>query len=638
VTSVHHKRRRERRGDERATMATIAEELLNDFEDGGEMDVDLADVEDSLKYFGGDMTGMDMGSDQEPPDGQMEVATSAPTAKRNEPEDEEETKARVEKMQLHNVEDVRSVALLMQQLQPVMEVSHPHPHPHPPPMRLSRPFTRRTDLTLLSYLQQIEYYKSLPPEQQAKNEGNVEENPEYRLLTKSNSMSTQIDGEIVLVHKFIRDHYSVRFPELETLIKNPLDYAKAVAIIGNGPMEGIKEISESTDNMFGQTLRSVLDGPSFMVVVLEAVDTKGTPLSNKELVNIRAACKMILDLDNAKTTLTEYVQSRMSFFAPNLTTLIGPVTAAQLVNHAGGISALARTPPCNIPSIGSKKNTRAIGLATNIGVKHQGFLYQNKIVKDVPSGIKKQAMRILAAKIVLSARVDMLHEAPAGDTGLTFYEEVEKRIAKLQEAGPNRGHRALPAPDDKPSRKRGGRRARKAKESVAVTQLRKAQNMMAFGTEEAEVGFGGVTVGLGMIGAQELGRVRKTQVDQRTKAKLGKKNPGWGGSTPPIGGTATQLGRAGGLMPSGLRTAGVGGSGMKTMLGAASGTVSTVAFTPSQGLELVDPKVREDMNRKRKAEEDRYFGNGTFTQVQSKKDGDGFTLPGLPASKKQKEG
>ena len=119
------------------------------------------------------------------------------------------------------------------------------------------------------------------------------------------------------MHKFIRDHYSIRFPELETLIQNPLDYAKAVAIIGNGPMEDIRAISENKENIVGQSLKQVLDGPSLMVVTVEATNTAGTPLSDDELATVRRACQMVLRLDSAKRTLTDYVQSRMSMFAPN---------------------------------------------------------------------------------------------------------------------------------------------------------------------------------------------------------------------------------------------------------------------------------------------------------------------------------
>ncbi|KAM0697039.1 hypothetical protein Q7P36_003110 [Cladosporium allicinum] len=596
-------------------MTTIAEDLLNDFEsdeeeqengalfaDHGYSDEGLVDP---INKLSGASNGEHMeleGDEERNDDADLDAAAPAHVTM-DDAEDEEEAKARIEKMQLASVSDVRSVAGLMKQLEPVME--------------------------------KIEHYKNLPPEKQTTNIGSIEDNPEYKLLTQSNTLSTSIDSEIILVHKFIRDHYSVRFPELETLIQNPLDYAKAVAIIGNGPMENIREISESKENMLGQTLRQVLDGPSVMVVTVEATNTRGEPLSENELATVKRACEMVLKLDKAKKLLTDYVRSRMNLFAPNLTTLIGSLTAAQLLNYAG-----------------SKKNTTAIGLASNTGVRHQGFLYSNEIIRAVPSDLKKQAMRILSAKVVLAARIDQAHEAPNGEQGLAFYDQVEKRINKLSEAAPNSGVRALPAPDEKPARKRGGRRARKAKEANAVTDLRKAQNRMVFGKEEAEVGYGAgdSTKGMGMIGAQDDGRIRAMQVDDKTRAKLSKKNPGWGGATPASSGTATSLRGFGGgpsnahtLRNAGLRTAGVG-SGTKTQIGGGSaGTASTIAFTPVQGLELVDPKVRAEMTRKRKADEDRWFKGGTFTQVggsgqAAKTDSQGFKVPALPVKKAKTDG
>lgn len=201
-----------------------------------------------------------------------------------------------------------------------------------------------------------------------------------------------------------------------------------------------------------------------------------------------------------------------------------------------------------------------------------------------------------------------------------------------------------------------------------MTDLRKAQNRMAFGEEESEVGFGDSTKGMGMIGKQDSGRIRAQQVDQRTKAKLTKKNAGWGTATPGaagVSGTASSLrGSFGGagagplasaasLRAAGLRASGVGSSGMRTNVGGnPSGTSSTIAFTPVQGLELVDPKVREQMNRKRAAEEDRWFKGGTFTQIGNsggaaangtpapagKVDQGGFKVPALPNKKAKKDG
>jgi U4/U6 small nuclear ribonucleoprotein PRP31 len=370
-----------------------------------------------------------------------------------------------------------------------------------------------------------------------------------------------------------------------------------------------------------------------MTVTLEATTTKGRELSQEELSRVLRACEMAVFLDKAKTTLTDYVQSRMSVFAPNMTALIGSETAAQLVNAAGGLTGLAKTPSCNIAAWGSKKQVSR-GLSTNVTHRQQGFLFHSPIIRGIPNDLKRQGLRIIAGKVVQAARVDRIHASPNGAIGGDLLAACLERLEKLTEAPPNKGKRALPAPDDKPSRKRGGRRARKAKEATATTDLRKAQNRMAFGKEEKEIGFGtgDGTVGLGMIGQANDGRIRGLQVDQRTRAKLSQKHKGWGGATA-LSGAASSLKGFGqdnaniDLRGTGLRTSGVG-----TTLGS-GGTASSLAFTPMQGLELVDPKAREDLKRKREAEEDRWFQSGLFTQVGEKSNG-GFKVPDRPASKK----
>ena len=633
-------------------MATLADELLNDFEDSGsggeEEQNEVSGDEESKESIDRGLRrststlgeGLN-GEDEVMSDAEEEIeAKRAARADSEDAGDEEDVTARVEKMKMKGVSDVKSVAKLKKQLDPVIEVSSSFSSLFPLWIVLVY-ILYQTVLTRCAILQSINHFKTVPPEQRA-NIGSIEDNPEYKLLTEANALSTSIDGEIVLVHKFIRDHYSIRFPELETLVGNPLDFAKTVAILKNGPLDRIQSIASSTDNMVGAPLRSVLEGPTLMVVTVEGTTTKGREMSESELQTVLGGCQMMLDLEKAKKILIEYVQSRMNVFAPNLTALIGSLTAAQLLNYAGGVTGLAKTPACNIPILGTKKQTQT-GFATNVGVRQQGFLYHSPIIEEIPSDLKRQAMRIVSAKLVLAARVDRVHQSPDGSTGQQLRDQTIDRLEKLTEPPPNRGPRALPAPDDKPARKRGGRRARKAKEAVAMTDLRKQQNRMAFGQEEREVGYGTGegTVGLGMIGQQNQGRIRAEQIDQRTRAKLSKKNPGWGNASV-SGGTASSLrgfgsgvpGSATSLRASGLRTSGIGGG---------AGTASSIAFTPVQGLELVDPKIQAEMKRKRQADEDRWFKGGTFTQVGgssstgtpgSAASSGGFKVPGLPASKK----
>ncbi|KAH8146580.1 uncharacterized protein LAJ45_09262 [Morchella importuna] len=493
-------------------------------------------------------------------------------------DDEEARKAKVEKMQLGGVDDVRSVAGLMKVLEPVLE--------------------------------KIEHYKALPPSTGP--QGSVEDNPEYKLLVQSNAHAVSIDNEIILVHKFIRDHYAVRFPELENLVTNPLDYAKTVSIIGNDL--DIKSLEARN----GNRLRTFLDGPTLMIVTVEATTTSGRDLSDKELAVTMRACEMTQALDSAKRTITAYVESRMSIFAPNTSAIVGSQTAAQLINFAGGLRGLAATPACNIPALGSKRQTQA-GLATNIGIRQQGYLFNSSIIRNIPTDLKKQAMRIVSAKLILAARVDFSHSSTDGSQGEDLKEQVLEKLEKLTIPPPNKGPKALPAPDDKPARKRGGRRARKAKDATAMTDLRKAQNRMAFGRQEAETGYGtgDSTRGLGMIGQEQTGRIRALQVDQRTRAKLGKYNPGWGTSNPAAG-TQSRIGGAQSILGSRSSAGpGLAALGGRSTFGGAgpSGTASSLAFTPVQGIELIDPKVAAERKRKAAAEEDRYFAGGTFSMV-----------------------
>ena len=623
-------------------MATLADELLNDFDDSGSdqgEETNGFDNGDDGQFTNGlrhdrdsETPGMELDNDEEA----MEDAEEEEEARQvgvDGFEDEDEAKAKVEKMKLGGVSDVRNVAGLMKTLQPILDVSlNPQI-----PRDLVIYMNGKAVLTLRSLLQKINHFQNIPSEKRTTGVGSVEDDPEYLLLTQSNSLSTQIDSEIILVHKFIRDHYSTRFPELETLVSNPLDYAKTVAILKNGPLDNVNKAADSRENLVHAPLRSVLDGPTLMIVNVEGVNSRGQEMNESELQATLRACEMTLQLDRAKKILTDYVQSRMDVFAPNLTNLIGSLTAAQMLNFAGGLKGLAKTPDRNVPAMGSKRQKQS-GLATNIGIRQQGFLYHSELMQTIPNDLKIQGMRIISGKLILAARVDSVHQARDGSTGDQLRDDCLRRLDKLTEAAPNRGARALPAPDDKPSRKRGGRRARKAKEATAMTDLRKQQNRMVFGKEEKEVGYGGDTKGLGMIGQENDGRIRGTQVDKRTMAKLSKKNPGWGGSgtaTSLNSGTSTSLktfgmgGNATSLRAQGLRTSGVG---------AGSGIASSVAFTPVQGLELVDPKVQAELKRKREAEAAGYFSSGTFTQVGSGKTDGGFKVPAMPPNKKANMG
>lgn len=119
-------------------MSTVADDLLNDFGSSGDEAED--EVEDrGLEQNGqndtnGDRDSMDVdGGGDVDGDGDNNMNGD----KADDLGDEEETRLKmekIEKMQLGGVKDVRSVASLMQTLQPILEVSSCPPSPHPPPL------------------------------------------------------------------------------------------------------------------------------------------------------------------------------------------------------------------------------------------------------------------------------------------------------------------------------------------------------------------------------------------------------------------------------------------------------------------------------------------------------------------------
>ena len=68
--------------------------------------------------------------------------------------------------------------------------------------------------------QEIEHYQKNPSSDEAVSRP-VHSNPEYNLIVQANNLSVDIDNEILVVTKFIRDHYAPKFPELEQLVEDP---------------------------------------------------------------------------------------------------------------------------------------------------------------------------------------------------------------------------------------------------------------------------------------------------------------------------------------------------------------------------------------------------------------------------------
>ncbi len=426
-------------------------------------------------------------------------------------------------------------------------------------------------------------------------EGVLEESPEYALIVRANNIAVDIDNEIMIAHKFVRDHYAPRFPELESLIHNPWEFMQAAQALGNEA------------DMRKASLEGILPHSLIVVISMSASTTNGRPLDKETWDRVVEACQVAFDLEAARRKILAYVESRMTLIAPNLSALLGTRVATKLLGVSGGLNALGKIASCNLGLLGAKAKAAATatGLSTTFSGRHEGFISQCDLVANTPEEYRRQAQRMVSAKCALATRMDAAKSQRDGAYGRKLYDELSKKLEKLQEPPPSRMTKALPIPQENGKKqRRGGRQARARKAAYGMTELSKMQSRVEFGKEQEEVGAFDDIVGMGMINRSSTGKIRAAVGESRSKAKMSKRN----------------INRINALR---------GPAGASALDSATAGTATSLSFTPVQGIELVDPS-----RNKAKVEEAnaKWFKEGQFSLLPGV--AGGSTIPGGSASGK----
>ena len=402
-------------------------------------------------------------------------------------------------------------------------------------------------------------------------------------LSRANELITQLDDAFLRSVTDIRQVYDQHFPDLSALVPSATDYVAVVSKLGDVKGKDVTKLG----------LAGIVPPAVAMSIGVSATTTKGASLSVDQLARLRDMCEAAMQMQRQKTQLMDLLESRITMTAPNLAALVGAQVASRMVASAGGLAALARTPSCNIASIGKRKT-------------EHGDLYYSQLVQECPEDVRKQALRQVGAKVVLAARIDTTRSTPSGERGAAFHDELSKKLEKLAEPPEMRDTKALPAPDDPAKKRRGGKKARKAKERYAVTDMQRLRNRMAFGEQEDEVDLGDETEGLGML-KSDHGGIRGVQIDARTKARLPKEKKkgghltGWSAlmhDQPITQNTVAHL--------TGSDTRG---------LAPVSGTQSSFVFNSHQGIQLPQLDVDAVRSAKQQEHDNRWFKSGTFTQI-----------------------
>jgi len=266
------------------------------------------------------------------------------------------------------------------------------------------------------------------------------EEENHQLVVQSNKHLASLAEELARAHGELAMAYKPKFPELEELLPNYVQYKNAVRTIWN----------EMDLTRVNDELNQILSSNQIITISVAGSTTLGRPLTDEELKLLDTRATYIENLLEIQTELVKFVEDSMESLAPSICALIGPSTAARLLGLAGGLAEITKIPACNLQVMGQVKHSSSsrAGLSGASTKQHVGILADCDLVQSVPKQLQKKALKAVAAKLALAARYDFVNvdtgRARSAQTGRQFRQDLNEKFEKLQEPDKAQVLKALP--------------------------------------------------------------------------------------------------------------------------------------------------------------------------------------------------
>jgi U4/U6 small nuclear ribonucleoprotein PRP31 len=266
------------------------------------------------------------------------------------------------------------------------------------------------------------------------------EEEDHQLVVQSNKHLANMSEELARAHAELAMAYRPKFPELEELVPNYIQYKNAVRTIWNE-----MDLTKVNDD-----LGEILSSNQIITLSVAGSTTSGRILTEAELRRLDAAANYMEQLLEVQGDLVTFVENSMEALAPSICALIGPRTAARLLGLAGGLAELTKIPSCNLQVMGQVKQNSAsrAGLSGASTKQHVGILADCELVQSVPKQLQKKALKAVAAKLALAARYDFVNvdagRSRSAQTGRHFRAELMEKFEKLLEPDKAPVLKALP--------------------------------------------------------------------------------------------------------------------------------------------------------------------------------------------------
>lgn len=239
------------------------------------------------------------------------------------------------------------------------------------------------------------------------------------MIVQAVSLLDDLDKELNNYIMRCREWYGWHFPELGKIITDNLAFVRLIDLMG------FRENAKSTD------MSEILPEEVEEKVKEAAEISMGTEISDEDITNIRHLCQQVVEIQEYRGQLYEYLKNRMMAIAPNLTVLVGELVGARLIAHAGSLMNLAKHPASTIQILGAEKALFK-ALKTKHDTPKYGLIYHAQLVGQASTKLKGKVSRMLAAKAALATRVDALGDETNTDLGIEHRAKVESRIRQLE--------------------------------------------------------------------------------------------------------------------------------------------------------------------------------------------------------------
>mmetsp|Transcript_82286 Transcript_82286/g.96280 ORF Transcript_82286/g.96280 Transcript_82286/m.96280 type:complete len:459 (-) Transcript_82286:180-1556(-) len=239
------------------------------------------------------------------------------------------------------------------------------------------------------------------------------------MIIQAISLLEDLDKEINNYMMRLREWYGYHFPECGKIITDNLLYTRVIRKIGIRSKAADTDLSEIITDQIEKDVKEA------------AEISMGIDITEEDEEFIMKLADQILELNDYRDSLSEYLKNRMNAIAPNLTIMVGELVGAKLIAHAGSLVNLAKSPASTIQILGAEKALfRA--MKTKHNTPKYGLIYQASMVGSANSLIKGKVARTLAAKCSVCIRVDALGESEEAEIGEQCKEFVERRIKFLE--------------------------------------------------------------------------------------------------------------------------------------------------------------------------------------------------------------